>query len=115
MKILYLAHRIPYPPNKGDKIRSFNQIRFFCEKHEVHLLAFCDRIDDLQYADVLRQHCRSVTLVPLIPWVQKLRSFTAILSGQPLTLGYFSHHAMRKAVRQKLAAEAIDVIFAFSS
>ena len=35
MKILFIAHRIPYPPNKGDKIRSFNEIKYLSKKHEI--------------------------------------------------------------------------------
>src|SRR5262245_22939279 len=49
MRILYLAHRVPYPPNKGDKILSFHEIRHLGRLHELHLLAFCDRREDLQY------------------------------------------------------------------
>ena len=37
MNLLYLCHRIPYPPNKGDKIRSFHQVRGLSERHAVHL------------------------------------------------------------------------------
>lgn len=48
MKILFLAHRIPYPPNKGDKIRSYHALRALTERgHEVHLLAFADDARDM--------------------------------------------------------------------
>ena len=45
MKILYLAHRIPYPPNKGDKIRSFNEIKYLSQKHEIHLACLEDDLE----------------------------------------------------------------------
>src|SRR5436190_1525315 len=51
MKILYLAHRIPYPPNKGDKIRSFHELKHLSRRHEIHLVAFCDQKEDLHFAD----------------------------------------------------------------
>jgi sugar transferase (PEP-CTERM/EpsH1 system associated) len=115
LKILYVAHRIPFPPNKGDKIRSFNEVRFLARNHEVHRLAFCDRADDLRYRDALLPYCRSVTLIPLVPWIQKLKSAGAVLRGQPLTLGYFGSRIMRQTVRKKLAEGGIDVVFAYSS
>ena len=115
MRILYLAHRVPYPPNKGDKIRSFHEIRHLGRLHELHLLAFCDRKEDLQYENDLLQYCRTVKLIPLSRWVQKLRAAGAMLAGRPWTLGYFSSRAMRLAVEQKLAENQFDMIFAYSS
>ena len=56
MRILFLAHRIPYPPDKGDKIRSFHELRGLTDRgHDVHLLAFADDPDDLRHAGALRE------------------------------------------------------------
>ena len=55
MNILYLAHRIPYPPNKGDKIRSFNEIKYLAREHTLHL-AFL--VDDLRMLPMWRR-CRN--------------------------------------------------------
>ena len=52
--LLFLAHRIPYPPNKGDKIRSFNILSHLRRHFHVHLGAFIDDPDDWQYEDTLR-------------------------------------------------------------
>ena len=54
MKILYLAHRVPYPPNKGDKIRSYHHVRHLAQHHEVHLLSFVDEPTDVANAQALR-------------------------------------------------------------
>jgi polysaccharide biosynthesis protein PslH len=47
--LLFLAHRIPFPPNKGDKIRSFHLLRHLSTRYEIHLGAFVDDPDDWQY------------------------------------------------------------------
>jgi hypothetical protein len=47
-KILYLCHRIPYPPNKGDKIRSFNEIKYLSSNYTVDLLTFADEPEDMK-------------------------------------------------------------------
>lgn len=47
--LLFLCHRIPYPPNKGDKIRSYNLLLWLAERFDVSLGAFIDNEDDWQY------------------------------------------------------------------
>jgi sugar transferase (PEP-CTERM/EpsH1 system associated) len=115
MKILYLAHRVPYPPNKGDKIRSFHEIKHLSCSHELHLLAFCDLRGDLQYKTQLLKYCRTVTLLPLSPWIQRARAVFSMLVGEPWTLGYFRCSSMRRAVQEQLAKERFDMLFVYSS
>jgi sugar transferase (PEP-CTERM/EpsH1 system associated) len=115
MTILYLAHRVPYPPNKGDKIRSFHEIKHFSRSHEVDLMAFCDRREDLQYKTELLKYCRTVTLVPLSPWVQRAKAVSSMLVGEPWTLGYFRSRSMLRAVETQLAKKRFDMIFVYSS
>jgi hypothetical protein len=57
MRILYLAHRIPYPPNKGDKIRSYHHLRYLAQRHDIHLVAFVDAPEDERGAEALRAYC----------------------------------------------------------
>jgi sugar transferase (PEP-CTERM/EpsH1 system associated) len=113
-KILFLAHRIPYPPNKGDKIRSWHELRHLAARHEVHLGAFVDDPDDWQYEPVLRDICAEVHLVGINPRIARLKSLRALFSGAPLSLGYYRSREMRDWVRGKLAA-GIDRVFLFSS
>ncbi|RPH76444.1 MAG: glycosyl transferase (group I), partial [Nitrospiraceae bacterium] len=47
MKILFIAHRIPYPPNKGDKIRSYHELAALAERHTVWLACLADQAEDL--------------------------------------------------------------------
>lgn len=58
--LLYLVHRIPYPPNKGDKVRSFNLLKHFSRTHRVFLGTFIDDEADEAHADALRQWCEAV-------------------------------------------------------
>ena len=52
-ELLYLVHRIPYPPNKGDKIRSYHLLKHLAQSYTVHVGAFIDAEEDWQYADAL--------------------------------------------------------------
>jgi len=116
MKLLFLAHRIPYPPNKGDKIRAFNELTALLARgHEVHLLAFADDPRDLHYQAELARLCASAAVVPLNRQRAKLRALGKLFSRAPLSLGYFSARSMRRHVRRKLAEVDPDAILVYSS
>ena len=55
MKVLLLVHRLPYPPNKGDKVRSYHLLRHLARQHEVYLGTFVDDPDDWQHLPVVRR------------------------------------------------------------
>ncbi len=115
MRILYLAHRIPYPPNKGDKIRSYHHVRYLAERHDVHLLAFADAPEDERGADALRVHCPEVVVVPLDKRQALWRGLGALVRGRSLSEGYFAAPQMRQAVERAVAAVRFDVVWVFSS
>jgi hypothetical protein len=60
-EILFIAHRVPYPPDRGDKIRSWHEFRYLSERAHVHLAALADDPRDLEHDAVLDQvaasHC----------------------------------------------------------
>ncbi|MEJ2246879.1 MAG: TIGR03087 family PEP-CTERM/XrtA system glycosyltransferase [Acidobacteriota bacterium] len=115
MKILFLSHRVPYPPNKGDKIRSFHEIRHFSKNHEIDLLAFCHNPDELEFDKPLKKYCSDVTLIPLNCRLQRILSILSMLRRKPLTEGYFSHPQMWGEVRNRLNTFQYDAIFVYSS
>jgi polysaccharide biosynthesis protein PslH len=116
MKILFLAHRIPYPPNKGDKIRSFNELRALAAcGHEIHLRAFADDLNDLEYQFELLRWCASVEIIPLRRWMAALGAGVAAATGRSLSLGFYTSRRMRRSVRRAMAEHEFDAVFAYSS
>lgn len=115
MKILYIAHRIPYPPNKGDKIRSFNEIKHLSMNHEIHLCCLADDPEDLQYQNALKTYCKTVNVVPINPKLAKLKSAMYLFSNKPLSIPYFYSQKLQKAIDRLLATTVFDCIFCFSS
>jgi sugar transferase (PEP-CTERM/EpsH1 system associated) len=102
VKILYLAHRIPYPPNKGEKIRVFNQIRQLSRKHTVHLCSFADDPNDLPQATHLNEYCASVEIVYRNNAAVILRAMAALLQRRPLSIKLFYRKALAKVIHRKL-------------
>ena len=113
--LLFLVHRIPYPPDKGDKIRSFHLLRALASEYRVHLGCFVDHAADWAHAEALQQWCATVQLRPLVPWRATLRSARGLFTGEPLTDPYYSDPAMRAWVEATLARERIGAIVVMSS
>lgn len=114
-ELLFLAHRIPYPPNKGDKIRSWNILKFLAEHYRVHLGCFIDDPEDEKHRSMLEEICESCKFAPLNPTFAKLRSLGGIVSGAPLTLPYFWDRQLAKWTDALLRDRKIEHVFVFSS
>ena len=105
--VLVIAHRVPYPPNKGDKIRTYNVLRALAAEHRVFLGAFVDDPSDAHHAQVLHELCEEVTLIPLTRLAGFAGFGRALLRGASLSVGYYESAAMRRWVRRTVAERAI--------
>ena len=113
--LLFLAHRIPYPPNKGDKIRSWNLIKHLSQSFSIHLGAFIDDKDDWQYASVLKEHCAECHFVSRHPVFHRLLSVSALFSRTPMSVGYFKSRSMLRWVSSTVSKHEIERVFVFCS
>jgi sugar transferase (PEP-CTERM/EpsH1 system associated) len=115
VKILYLCHRIPYPPNKGEKIRAFHQIRAMAERHEVDVFTLADDPKDLSHKEALGKHCASVTVIPISARWRRVAAIPYLLSGRALSLPCFYSRELAKAVRRQARERSYDRIFLYCS
>ena len=113
--LLYLVHRLPYPPNKGDKVRSYHLLRHLCAHHRVFLGTFVDDPEDAAHVDTLRQWCADVHAVRLNPLAARVRSLAGLLTGQALTLPYYDSGDLREWVERTCRTQTIDAALIFSS
>ncbi len=115
MNILFLTQRVPYPPNRGDKLRAFNEIKLLARNHRIFLTCLADDERDLAHKAALLEFCASVDIVYNPPIFAKIRSLAHLISTKPLTLPFFSSNRLRQIVREKIEHERIDVLFAYCS
>ena len=115
MNLLYLCHRIPYPPDKGDKIRSFHQIRHLAQRHRVHLACMIDQVEDLQGINELKHYCAAVDTVYRSSSSAKTAILAALLTNKSLSVASFHSKQLQKKIAERLASEHFDRIFVFSS
>lgn len=113
--LLYLVHRLPYPPNKGDKVRSYHLLRHLLQRHRVFLGTFIDDPDDEQHIPTLRALCPNLHVERIEPRTAKIKSLTGLLSGQALTLAYYRNAGMQQWVRETAAAHELQASVVFSS
>ena len=113
--LLFLSHRIPYPPTKGDKVRSFNILRHLAQRYRVHLGAFIDDLDDWRHRPALEALCADTCFVPLNPKSARLRSLAALMRGEPLTLAYYRDARLQRWVDAVLARGNVQRAFVFCS
>jgi sugar transferase (PEP-CTERM/EpsH1 system associated) len=115
VRILYLAHRIPYPPNKGEKIRTFHQIQQLAKNHTIHLFSFVDDPDELSYRSALRKYCASVEVVYRSHGATLFLAAAGFLRRLPFSVSLFYRKALAEKIIQKVATERFDCIIVSSS
>src|SRR5690349_5855509 len=113
--LLYLVHRIPYPPNKGDKVRSYHILKHLAVRHRVFMGTFADDPDDMQHVELLRALCADLHVVELSPRLARLRSVTGFAANEPLSVAYYRNSDLSRWVDATLASNAIDACIVFSS
>lgn len=116
-EILFLAHRIPYPPNRGDKMRSWHLLRHLGRHAKVHLGAFADDEEDAAYLGALREAMGgSLGEAYIEPRHRsKLWPLRALLRNQPAALAAFhGSGGMTDFAEKMLARPQVGGVFAFS-
>jgi sugar transferase (PEP-CTERM/EpsH1 system associated) len=115
MRILFLAHRLPYPPTKGDKIRSYWELRHLSARHEVDLFCFYDDSADEKFLQPAREFCTNLYGEKLSWTRSRVQSLQALLRGRAFTPAYFFSRTMSSKVRDAVRTRSYDLIFVFSS
>lgn len=115
MRILFLVHRVPYPPNKGDKIRALWELKSLAGEHEIDLFCFYDHEEDRDSIEALRPYCHDCYAEPLSWWSSRWRALLAAARRRPFSLGYFYSTRMARRVKQAMATRHYDAVLVFSS
>jgi sugar transferase (PEP-CTERM/EpsH1 system associated) len=113
--ILYLVHRMPYPPDKGDKVRSYHVLRHLAARHRAFVGTFVDDPADAAHLPALEALCAGVHAVPLSTKLARIASLRGLLTGSALTMGYYADRGLMRWVRQTAERESIDAVVVFSS
>ncbi len=114
MRIFYICRRVPFPPDRGDKIAAFNQIRHLAAQHEVHVFCLGDGVQDLANISGLQAYAKTVTAAPVDEFTIKLRALAALVTGQPLSVAALNETQLHDAIRRKFVELRPDLIVVYS-
>jgi len=112
-EVLFLAHRIPWPPDRGDRIRSWHLLRALSAHTHVHLGCLVEDAAEAARSGALAEVTASRCLAPRkgsIGWA----GIRALITGQPVSVAAFRSGRLKRWVRQTLATRNIGTIFVFS-
>lgn len=117
MDILFLAHRIPFPPDRGDKIRSWNVLKHLAGLGRVHLACFADDEADASHLESLRKALGGrlgQAHVEVRRRSKLAAAAEALASGKPLSLTLFDSPKLRSFIEQVLARPEVGAVYASS-
>ena len=113
--LLFLAHRLPYPPNKGDKVRSYHFLKHLAQRYRVFLGTFIDDPADQEHIATVRSLCAGLHVEMITPWRQRARSLGALLSGEALSLPYFRSRRLAAWTAETARRHDVRRAFVYSS
>lgn len=114
--VVFLCHRVPHPPDRGDRISTYHALRQLREAgSKVRVGCLCEDDRDLQAVEELRGVVDAVCAPRIDRRLRKITCFRGLVTGEPLTLPYFRSRELQKQVDRWLDEDPPDVVFLYSS
>jgi sugar transferase (PEP-CTERM/EpsH1 system associated) len=110
MKILFVCHRLPYPPDEGGKIRSFNMIRHLAQQHSVVVASLTHTERELRAGMTLRDHCKDVIAEVLPDHIRWMQACKALMTSTPSSIAYFWSPKLYQRIQEQIRTAKFDVI-----
>ena len=115
MRLLFLTHRLPYPPYKGEKIRALNILKFLAVRHDLYLASLVDDKNDLRSVSQFRPYTRKVVVKRSHPRVDKVLALSALWNREAISSRYFYSRALQRQIDDLIDRESIEGVFCSSS
>lgn len=112
-EILFISHRMPFPPDRGDKIRSHHVLKRLATLAPVHVATFADDerdiAEEVELAAIARSYCLVRRVKPLV-----LAGVQAVVRRRPVSLAAFDHAELAQYVGRILRERPVSTIYVFS-
>jgi sugar transferase (PEP-CTERM/EpsH1 system associated) len=115
MRVLVLAHRIPYPPHTGDKLRPYQIARFLARRHHVTLAFLVDRPEDRAGVATLRRDIPDLEVAHVWRPAAIAKGLLHLAAGGSLSAAYFESAYLRRRLARRAAEDPYDVVYVSSS
>lgn len=111
MKVFFLLPRVPYPTEKGDKLRAFNQLKQLSKKHEIILCALNDSVLHEDAVKMLSLYAKEVYIIDISKTSIYLHLVKTLFTDKPLQVGYFYNKRINGIIRSLINKHKPDHIF----
>jgi sugar transferase (PEP-CTERM/EpsH1 system associated) len=111
MKILVALSRVPYPLDKGDKLRAWHQLKELKKEHEIYLFCLDDTAKGIEHKEKLKEIATFIEICPLPKWGIALRTIQALFSKKPFQTWYFNSLNARRKLKKIITSYNPDHIF----
>lgn len=111
MKLFVILSRVPYPLEKGDKLRAFNQVKELAKKHQIILFALNDGVLDERALNELKKYCVAISILKFSKFTIFFNLLSAFFNGKPLQVGYFYFSKAQKKVDELISKYKPDHIY----
>ena len=115
MRVLALTQRLPYAPNRGDRMRAYHMLRHVSEHAEVELVSLVHDDEEASHAGEMQSFISRVTTLRVSTWRSRIRGAAALLTRMPLTHALLDASGMPAALRTICDERPPDVVFAYCS
>lgn len=115
MRILVLTHRLPYAPNRGDRLRAYHMIHELRRHAEIELVSLVHDDDEASHVDDVRAFVSRVTTLRVTPLRSRMNAALALLGKTPLTHALLDAAGMTAALEEICEQRPPDVVFAYCS
>lgn len=115
MRILFLSQRLPYAPNRGDRIRAFHIIQALRRFADVSVASLVHDAEEASHVAEVRKLADPVIAAPVPRWANRLRAAARLPTSRPLTLELLHAPALRRELEDVVRRHPPDLVFAFCS
>jgi sugar transferase (PEP-CTERM/EpsH1 system associated) len=113
--VLFLVHRMPHPPGRGENVRSWHILHHLAARHRVHLGCFSDDSAGMRHLAELEKICASVMCLPIYSLLRRVKSLGALQSGDAMSVSYFRDERLMRWIAETFARSRPSKAFVLSS
>jgi len=115
LKILFLAHKVPFPPNRGDKIPTFNRIKYLAKNHDIYLVYPSFSYQELEYRRDLEPYVKAIDTEVIKPFNAMLQCALSFFSDRPFRNSSVCSKKLKEKVEERIKNEKIDLVYIYTS
>ena len=112
--LIFVSHRIPYPPDKGEKIRGLNLLKHLSKSYRIHLGCLTETPEDPGHLETLREWCTTAAGFPIDKRRQKITALLRARPGRPLMLDYYRHPGLQRWTDETVARTPGAISYIYS-